>query len=201
MPRCGEDGVFDGDEGFGGSAPGGNAPVSGTEVGVLRFRAGQSSDAQGTFEVPVAGPCFGGFDPSGGFVGSRACASSGACAGPARRAERNRHTSPGNNSLNRVRPGRTEPRAPRSLSRAHHAQPKTAAVFGPSPRAHRGRRKPDTNRGATSRDTGQFVRDRGVRLARRSQQHDLGALRQSGTDSKTPSSGIVPQDHHQRRVA
>ena len=133
--------------------------------------------------------------------GSRACASSGACAGPARRAERNRHTSPGNNSLKRGRPGRTEPRAPRSLSRAHHAQPKTAAVFGPSPRAHRGRRKPDTNRGATSRDTGQFVRDRGVRLARRSQQHDLGALRQSGTDSKTPSSGIVPQDHHQRRVA
>jgi len=37
--------------------------------------------------------------------------------------------------------------------------------------------------------------------SRRAVRVDLGALRQSGTDSKTPSSGIVPQDHHQRRVA
>lgn len=35
VPGGGEHGVFDGDEGFGGSAPGGDAPVFGREVGVV----------------------------------------------------------------------------------------------------------------------------------------------------------------------
>ena len=71
VPGGDDHGVFDGDNGAHGSAPGGDAFVFGREVGVLRACRRERGDAEDAFEVAVAGPGLAGFDPAGGLVGSR----------------------------------------------------------------------------------------------------------------------------------
>src|SRR3954454_17342215 len=55
VPDGCEDGMFEGHGGFHGSAAGGDAPVFCGQVGVLAPGSGQGCDAQGAFEVIVAG--------------------------------------------------------------------------------------------------------------------------------------------------
>ena len=64
--------MLDGDERLDGPAAGGDPPVFRGQVGVVSAGGGHGGDAQGAFEIGVAGSGLGGLDPAGGLVAAGA---------------------------------------------------------------------------------------------------------------------------------
>ena len=72
VPDGDEHGVFDGDDCFDGSSAGSDATVLGGKVGVVAAGCGHGCDPEGSFEVGVAWPGAGRFDPPRRLVASGA---------------------------------------------------------------------------------------------------------------------------------